>query len=113
MSDRPEVNGRGRFPRRDFFKAGAVGLAALGLRGPAAGADDGGDAVGPVDLTVDRVDVIPVRVPFREVPARNMARELPHWDYFEIARVRLRSGHVGHGESMAFYTWGRTEPDDI
>ena len=109
MSDRPETSGGDRLRRRDVFKAGAVGLAALGW-GRSAEARDG---AAPVDLIVEAVDLIPVRVPFREVPARNMARELPHWDYFEVARVRLRSGHVGHGESMAFYTWGRTDDDDI
>ena len=44
-----------------------------------------------------------VNVPFREVPARNMARELPHWSYFEIVEVRLRGGSTGFGETMLYY----------
>jgi L-alanine-DL-glutamate epimerase-like enolase superfamily enzyme len=65
------------------------------------------------DLTVDDIQVFPLRVPYRPVPEGNMARELPHWQYIEVIRVRLESGHFGHGETMSFYTWGRTTPDDI
>jgi len=67
----------------------------------------------PSQCTVERVDRVPVEVPFRPVPARNMARELPHWRYFEVVEVELSSGHVGHGETMLFYSWGETDDDDI
>ncbi|MFO0911196.1 MAG: mandelate racemase/muconate lactonizing enzyme family protein [Isosphaeraceae bacterium] len=83
-------------------------LAQGALPSPAPEADARG-----VDLTIQDVMILPVKVPFRPVPERNMARELPHWQYFEVLRVKLASGHVGYGESMAFYTWGRTMPDDI
>jgi len=58
-----------------------------------------------MDLTVTHVERIPVSVPFREVPARNMVRELPHWTLFEICKVRLTCGVTGFGETMQYYTW--------
>lgn len=98
--------------RRDWLKAGLAGCASLALQGwPRCWAD--GESAPPVDLTVDHVDTIPIKMEFREVPARNMARELPHWAYFEVIRLRLRSGHVGHGESMTFYTWGRSDAESL
>lgn len=45
-----------------------------------------------MDLTVKHVERIPVNVPFREVPARNMIRELPHWTLFEVCKVTLGCG---------------------
>ena len=103
---------RNRFHRRDLFHGAALGLAASGL---AVGPGESAFAleVGAVDLRVEFAEIVPVRVPFREVPARNMARELPHWDTFEVVRVGLVSGHVGHGESMSWYTWGRTSEADL
>lgn len=59
-----------------------------------------------MDLNVERIERIPVSVPFREVPARNMVRELPHWTLFEICKVTLRCGVTGFGETMQYYTWG-------
>lgn len=47
-----------------------------------------------------------VNVPYKEVPARNMIRELPHWTLFELCKLTLDSGHVGVGETMVYYTWG-------
>ena len=58
-----------------------------------------------MDLTVQEVERIWVDLPYREVPARHMARELPHWTLFEICRVRLACGVVGFGETMPYYTW--------
>lgn len=63
--------------------------------------------------TVERIDRYPVEVPFREVPERNMDRELPHWRYFEIVEVELTDGSVGHGETMLFYSWGETTDEDV
>jgi L-alanine-DL-glutamate epimerase-like enolase superfamily enzyme len=65
-----------------------------------------------MDLAIDRIDRHPVELPFREIPRRNMDRELPHWRYFEVVEVELSDGTVGHGETMLFYTWGRTEDRD-
>lgn len=59
-----------------------------------------------MNLEVKQVERIPVSVPYREVPARNMVRELPHWTLFEICKVTLKNGVVGFGETMQYYTWG-------
>ena len=54
-----------------------------------------------------------VALPYRPVPARNMARELPHWVYTEICEVELANGTVGFGETMLYYTWGATSDEDV
>src|SRR6478736_6801884 len=59
-----------------------------------------------MNLNIKQVERITVDVPFREVPARNMVRELPHWTLFEICRVGLECGVTGFGETMQYYTWG-------
>ncbi|HET7559565.1 MAG TPA: enolase C-terminal domain-like protein [Limnochordia bacterium] len=59
-----------------------------------------------MDLSVKRVERIWVDVPYREVPARNMVRELPHWTLFELCKVELACGVTGVGETMVYYTWG-------
>jgi galactonate dehydratase len=58
-----------------------------------------------MNLTVKQVERIPISVPFREVPARNMVRELPHWTLFEICKVTLECGVTGFGETMQYYTF--------
>ncbi|MCL5745951.1 MAG: mandelate racemase/muconate lactonizing enzyme family protein [Acidobacteria bacterium] len=60
-----------------------------------------------------KVDRTWISVPFREVPARNMIRELPHWTIFEICRVTLECGVVGFGETMMYYTWGRVSDEAV
>ena len=57
-------------------------------------------------LVVERVDRVTLKVPFRPVPARAMAREIPHWQYTELCFVQLRSGVTGLGETLLYYTWG-------
>ncbi|MFO0950084.1 MAG: mandelate racemase/muconate lactonizing enzyme family protein [Isosphaeraceae bacterium] len=104
--------------RRTLARAAAAGLAAGMLPSAPAAAPAPTPAAEPAagegpDLTVDELTVFPVRLPFRPVPERNMARELPHWAYFEVVRVRLKSGHFGHGDTMSFYTWGRTDEADL
>jgi L-alanine-DL-glutamate epimerase-like enolase superfamily enzyme len=59
-----------------------------------------------MNLSVNHVERIPISVPFREVPARNMVRELPHWTLFEICKVTLECGVTGFGETMQYYTFG-------
>jgi L-alanine-DL-glutamate epimerase-like enolase superfamily enzyme len=92
-----------RNSRRDFFRLtpAAASLALEPAAAPAAPA-----IAGSLNLNVKKVDRIWVNVPFREVPARNMIRELPHWTYFEILKVTLECGVVGFGETMVYYTWG-------
>ena len=63
--------------------------------------------------TVERVERYPVEVPFRDVPQRNMDRELPHWRYFEVVEIELADGSIGHGETMLFYAWGETTDEDV
>ena len=64
-------------------------------------------------LQIERIERTTVKVPFREVPARNMARELPHWQYTEIVEVHLKSGHVGFGETLLYYTWNATSDEAV
>ncbi len=59
----------------------------------------------PLNMTVKKIDVQWVNVPFRPVPARNMIRELPHWTVFVIYKVTLACGVTGFGETMQYYTW--------
>ena len=42
-----------------------------------------------------------------------MDRELPHWRYSEIFEVQLKSGKVGIGETLLYYTWGVSGDDDV
>ena len=81
--------------RRHFLKTGLASVAVGGLmRGVPSVA-----APRAKDLAVMKIDRVTVKVPFRTVPERNMARELPHWKYSEICTVHLQSGHQGHGDS--------------
>ncbi len=62
---------------------------------------------------ITSIDRVTVKVPFREIPHRAMSREIPHWMYSEICSVKLKSGHVGHGETMLYYTYGATEDTHV
>ncbi len=95
--------------RRRFLKAGlasiAVGITTRGTQLVA--------APPATDLRIAKIDRVTVKVPFRAAPARNMARELPHWKYAEIFTVELQSGHRGHGETLLYYTWGVSSDEDV
>lgn len=54
-----------------------------------------------------------LKVPYRTVPARNMARELPHWKYIEVFEVELASGHIGFGETLLWYTFQATVDKNV
>lgn len=54
-----------------------------------------------------------VKLEYREVPRRNMDRELPHWRWTEICEVTLASGEVGIGETLLYYTWGVPDDADV
>lgn len=110
--------------RRSLFRA--AGAACLGAAGGTAAAGaacaalpGGASAVaapyvaGALNLDVKRVERTWINVPFREVPARNMIRELPHWTIFEICKVTLACGVAGFGETMVYYTWGRVTDEGI
>ena len=64
-------------------------------------------------LAVKDIERIWVDVPYREVPRRNMIRELPHWTILELCRVTLENGVVGVGETMPFYTWGTVTDESV
>ena len=58
--------------------------------------------------TITSIERTWVELPLKEVPWRNMVREIAHWRLFEICRVELDTGHVGVGETMPYYTWARS-----
>ena len=66
-----------------------------------------------MDLSIIDIDRFSIKVPFREITARNMIRELPWWDHFEICQVTLHGGTVGYGETMSYYTWKATDDDAV
>ena len=67
-----------------------------------------------MDLSIVDLERFTIELPFREVPARNLIRELPDFTFFEIFRVSLGSGVVGTGEAMHFYyPWGETTDDAV
>lgn len=66
-----------------------------------------------MDLSVRNVERIWVDVPFRETPARNMIKELPHWTLFEICKVELACGVTGFGETMCYYTRHAVSDDTV
>jgi L-alanine-DL-glutamate epimerase-like enolase superfamily enzyme len=64
-------------------------------------------------LTVERIERTTVKLPFRDLVAKNMDREIPHWRYSEVFQVHLASGHAGVGETLLFYTWGVTTEEHV
>ena len=64
-------------------------------------------------MKIDSIERYRVDLPVREVPWRNMVREIPHWSIFEICKVTLSNGVVGVGETMPFYTWGEVTDEAV
>ena len=56
--------------------------------------------------TITSIERTWVELPLKEVPWRNMVREIAHWRLFEVCRVELDRGPVGVGETMPYYPWG-------
>lgn len=54
---------------------------------------------------VEDIQRIWVELPYKPVPGRNVLREIPHWNLFELCLVTLDSGQVGIGETMVYYTY--------
>jgi len=112
---------RNDLSRRGLIRTGALGLAAGALGSSASSSGSTAAAAEPplfqenprLDFTIERIDRTAVELPFREVPARNMAREIPHWRFLEVVEVHLACGHSGFGETMLFYTWGATDDADV
>lgn len=100
--------------RRSLLKAGALGLAGMAL--PTFTPSNARSALARVSkkhTVIEKIVRTTVKVPFRPIPDRAMSRELPHWRYSEICEVHLKSGHVGFGETLLYYTWGATEDKDV
>jgi L-alanine-DL-glutamate epimerase-like enolase superfamily enzyme len=98
--------------RRDFLRAGlAAGLGALAF--PAGATQALAAGTSSRWMTIESIERTTLEVPYRETPARSMARELPHWKYTEIVEVKLKSGLTGIGETLLYYTWGVTQDDDV
>ncbi len=99
--------------RRAFLRAGLAGAAAAMplAQLPRAVAALQGKRGG--HLRIEQIKRTTVKLPFRETPARSMARELPHWAWTEVCEVQLKSGHVGIGETLLYYTWGATDDNDV
>lgn len=60
-----------------------------------------------MDLSIREIERIPVRIPYREIPARHMDRLNRGWDVLEICKVKLACGIEGFGETMPGYTWAQ------
>jgi L-alanine-DL-glutamate epimerase-like enolase superfamily enzyme len=96
--------------RRDFCKWTA--LAAVASQLPVWNPPTLANHVSSKWLTIESIERVTLNVPFRETPARAMEKEVSHWVYSEVLQVKLKSGVVGFGETMLFYTW-RTTSDEI
>ncbi|MCZ6793231.1 MAG: dgoA protein [Planctomycetota bacterium] len=104
------------YSRRHLLRTAAWGTAGLGLSLATRAAEACSDVLAGAaeqPFQVDRVDRVTVRLPYREIPRRAMDRELPHWRYSEVFEVRLRSGEIGWGETLLYYTWGVSTDDDV
>ena len=100
--------------RRDFLRGGVVGLAGIGISAASSQTAMAKKLANLQQwLRIARIDRTTVKLPYRETSGRNMARELPHWAWTEIVEVTLKSGHVGFGETLLYYTWGATGDDDV
>lgn len=97
--------------RRDFLKYSA--LAALGSTLPLWTPPLFANTYSSKWFTIESIDRVTLHVPFRETPARAMAKEVPHWVYSEVLQVKLKSGVIGFGETMLFYTWKTTSDEAV
>ncbi|WP_232102540.1 mandelate racemase/muconate lactonizing enzyme family protein [Gimesia aquarii] len=103
-----------RISRRKFLATSLAGVAGSGILTTIFHSVQAAEKrVAKKHLQIERIERTTVKVPFREVPARNMARELPHWAYTEIIEVHLKSGHVGFGETLLYYTWNATSDEAV
>ena len=62
---------------------------------------------------VKNVDRVLIQLPYRSVPGRNMLRENPLWNLFDICIVTLDNGVRGIGETMVEYTHRQVTDADI
>ena len=102
---------RGRGARSPGAFRAATGSA--GRMNRAAAGSGSAAATGNLNLNVAKVETTWVNVPLRPVPARRMFAENYEWTYIQIHKVTLACGITGFGETMPFYTWGRTTEEAI
>jgi L-alanine-DL-glutamate epimerase-like enolase superfamily enzyme len=112
MITRPRETPR-RFNRRNLLRSGAATLTGVCLADMLASHRAEAAPAPNRAFEIAKIERVTVRNPFREVPDRNMSREIPHWKWSEICSVTLKSGHTGHGETLLYYTWEATEDDDV
>ena len=96
--------------RRRYLQTGLL-TASAGLLGPRSllSADQTDDK----RFEVENIERTTVRLPYRTIPRRAMDRELPHWRYVEVFQVHLKSGQIGLGETLLYYTWGVSDDSDV
>ena len=106
-----------KISRRAFARSTALFGVGIGM-GLRTGALDGwaADTVDRVSgkfFEIESIKRTTVKIPFRGTPERAMNRELPHWRYSEIFQVKLKSGQIGIGETLLYYTWGVSSDEDV
>lgn len=62
-------------------------------------------------MKIKEVEFFYVDVPFKEIPQRNMERQIHAWRIFQICRIELDNGMEGFGETLPTYTWSRVQED--
>lgn len=103
-----------QYTRREALKAGLIGAVGLSLGQPWLEHTRAvTQATSERFFRVLKIDRTTVQLNYRDAPARNMARELPHWMWTEVIEVQLASGVTGFGETLLYYTWGVTDDDDL
>jgi L-alanine-DL-glutamate epimerase-like enolase superfamily enzyme len=60
-------------------------------------------------MKIKEVEFFYVDVPLKEIPQRNMERQLHGWRIFQICRIELDNGVEGFGETLPTYTWSRVQ----
>ncbi|MGB0740246.1 MAG: enolase C-terminal domain-like protein [Planctomycetaceae bacterium] len=100
--------------RRGFLTAaGSMALAPSLTSASRAALRIAGAVASERHFEITRVERTTVKLEFREVPRRNMDREIPHWRYAEVIDVTLKCGVQGSGETLLFYTWGVPSDESI
>ncbi len=64
-------------------------------------------------MKVVDIERVVVDVPLTERQQKIAAREVHHWAVLELCKVTADTGHVGWGETVLHYTWGRVSDDAV
>jgi L-alanine-DL-glutamate epimerase-like enolase superfamily enzyme len=64
-------------------------------------------------MKVTDVERIVVHIPFTERQQQITAREIYSWAVMELCKVTADTGHVGWGETVLHYTWGRVSDEAV